>query len=53
MIMQLIYDKRLFHNYANADEVVKDFWFGTRRRGGLEESKGRYCNSMILFKNTN
>ena len=34
---QIIYDKSLFDNYANADKVSEDFLFTTRRRGDLEE----------------
>ena len=32
-----IYDKGLFDNYANADKVLEDFLFTTRRRGDLLE----------------
>ena len=35
--IQILYDKGLFDNYANADEVLKDFLFVTRRRGDLEK----------------
>ena len=35
--IQIPYDKGLFDNFQNAEEVVKDFLFVTRRRGGLEE----------------
>ena len=28
---QLLYDKGLFHDYANADKVLEDFLFVTRR----------------------
>ena len=35
--MQMLYDKGLFDNYANADKVSEDFLFTTRRRGDLEE----------------
>ena len=31
------YYKGLFDNYANADKVLEDFLFVTRRRGDLEE----------------
>ena len=37
--IQIIYDKRLFDNYANADKVLEDFLFTTRRRGDLEQNK--------------
>ena len=36
-IFQLLYDKGLIDNYANADEVLKDFLFVTRRRADLED----------------
>ena len=32
-----MYDKGLFDNYANADKVLEDFLFTTRRRGDLSE----------------
>ena len=35
--IQILYDKRLFDNYANADKVLKDFLFTTRRRPDLEK----------------
>ena len=35
--IQILYDKALFDNYANADKVLEDFWITTRRRGDLEE----------------
>ena len=35
--IQILYDKGLFDNYANADKILEDFFFTTRRRGGLEE----------------
>ena len=31
--IQILYDKGLFDNYANADKVLEDFLFVTRRRG--------------------
>ena len=31
--IQILYDKGLFDNYANADKVLEDFLFTTRRRG--------------------
>ena len=34
---QILYDKVLFDNYANADKVLEDFLFTTRRRGDLSE----------------
>ena len=35
--MKVSYAKGLFDNYANADNVLEDFLFTTRRRGDLEE----------------
>ena len=35
--IQIIYDKSLYDNYANADKVLEDFLFKTRRRGDLLE----------------
>ena len=35
--IQILYDKGLFENYANADKVLEDFLFTTRRRGDLSE----------------
>ena len=34
--IQILYDKALFDNYANADKVLEDFLFTTRRRVDLE-----------------
>ena len=35
--IQILYDKGLFDNYANADKVLEDFLFTTRRRADLEK----------------
>ena len=35
--IQILYDKGLFDNYANADKVLEDFLFTTRRGGDLSE----------------
>ena len=35
--IQILYDKGLFDNYANADKVLEDFVFTTRRREDLSE----------------
>ena len=35
--IQILHDKGLFDNYANADKVLEDFLFTTRRRGDLSE----------------
>ena len=37
--IQILYDKGLFEGFPNADEVLKDFLFVTRRRGDLEQNK--------------
>ena len=36
--IQILYDKSLFDNYANADKVLEDFLFTSRRRGDLSEN---------------
>ena len=35
--IQILYDKGLFDNYANADKVLEDFLFTTRRRADSSE----------------
>ena len=35
--IQILYDRGIFDNYANADKVLEDFLFTTRRRGDLSE----------------
>ena len=35
--IQILYDKGLFDKYDNADKVLEDFLFTTRRRGDLNE----------------
>ena len=35
--IQILYDKGSFDNYANADKVLEDFLFTTRRRSNLDE----------------
>ena len=35
--IQILYDKSLFDNFQNSEEVLKDFLFVTLRRGDLEE----------------
>ena len=37
--IQILYDKGLFDNFQNADKVLEDFLFTTRRRGDLSEAK--------------
>ena len=36
--IQILYDKGLFDNFQNADKVLEDFFFTTRRRGDLSEN---------------
>ena len=38
--IQILYDKGLFDNFQNAEEVLKGFLFVTRRRGDLDEING-------------
>ena len=35
--IQILYDKGLFNNFQNADEVLEDFLFTTRRRADISE----------------
>ena len=35
--IEILYEKGLFDNYANADKVLEGFLFTTRRRGDLSE----------------
>ena len=35
--IQILYDRGLFDNFQNAEEVLKDFLFVTRRRGDIEK----------------
>ena len=35
--IQILYDNGLFDNFQNADKVLEDFLFVTRRRGDLEK----------------
>ena len=37
--IQILYDKGLFDNFQNADKVLKDFLFTTRRRPDLEDNR--------------
>ena len=36
--IQILYDRGLFDNFQNAEEVLKDFLFTTRRRPDLEDN---------------
>ena len=35
--IQILYDKGLFDNYTNADKVLEDFLFTSKRRGDLSD----------------
>ena len=35
--IQILYDKGLFDNFQNADKILEDFLFATRKRGDLSE----------------
>ena len=37
--IQILYDKGLFDNFQNADKVLEDFLFVTRRRGDLSDQR--------------
>ena len=37
--IQILYDRGLFDNFQNAEEVLKDFLFTTRRRLDLEDNR--------------
>ena len=48
-VIQKPYDKGLFSNYADADKVLEDFLFVTRRRGDLQEVRDviqRFCSQI-------
>ena len=36
--IQILYDKGLFDNFLNADKVLEEFFFTTRRRPDLEDN---------------
>ena len=46
--IQILYDKGLFANFKNADKVLEDLLFTTRRRGDLSEEVNdnvqRFCS---------
>ena len=50
--IQILYDKNLFDNFANADDVLEDFLFTARRRDDLEEKNYgiERFSSYIQFK---
>ena len=37
-VIQILYDRGLLDNFQNAEEVLKDFLFTTRRRPDLEDN---------------
>ena len=37
--IQILYDRGLFDTFQNAEEVLKDFLFTTRRRPDLEDNR--------------
>ena len=43
--IQILYDRGLFDNFQNAEEVLKDFLFTTRRRPDLSENT--YSHTII------
>ena len=45
--IQILYDKGLFDEYQNADKILEDFLFTTRRRGDLEKMKLMSLNDFI------
>ena len=47
--MKIIYDKGLFDNYDNADEILKTFLFVQRRRPYLEELNDDDCVTHCYF----
>ena len=44
--IQILYDKGLFDNYANADKVLENFLFTSRRRGDLSEQVNDIVQSV-------
>ena len=49
--IQILYDKGLFDNFQNADKVLEDFLFTTRRRADLLEEKHNYILYECLNDN--
>ena len=47
--LQILYDKVLFDNYANADKVLEYFLFTTRRRGDLSENTKLHFIRVLIF----
>ena len=48
--IQVLYDRGLFDNYANADKVLEDFLFVTRRRGDLSEENTKLQTLIWVIK---
>ena len=51
--IQILYDRGLFDNYANADKVLEKILFTTRRRGNLEEVNDnvqKFCSKIKIEK---
>ena len=42
--IQILYDRGLFDNYANADKVLEDFLFTTRKRPDLSKKINNYMS---------
>ena len=50
MTIQILYDKGLFDNCNNADKVLEDLLFTTRRRGDLSEQVNDYVIQWCVQK---
>ena len=48
--IQILYDKGLFDNFQNAEEVLKDFLFTTRRRPDLEKKMMMFNDFIKQYK---
>ena len=46
--IQVLYEKGLFDNYANANKVLDDFLFTTRRGGDLAEHVKDACFRWMM-----
>ena len=51
-ILQILYDKGLFDNYANADKVLEDFLFTTRLRADLEDNTYLHLYEYLYLGHT-
>ena len=47
--IQILYDKGLFDNFQNADKVLEDFLFTTRRRGDLSKNNAELHLDELLY----